>query len=343
MTLQPVTTSARVKPCPVPLVLVSEMPHADRRVDDGTMTRVRRGVYTTTAQWGALKPWDRYLARIHAVALQHPSAVFCHESAAALLGLPIFGDPVTVHLVDTLEATSRAYGGIRVHTTQDDREIVDIGGLLVTSRSATVVDLARSRHEAIGLSVANAALRADASLTMQQLTAENEGRATSRGRRHARWPLQRASPAPETPLESVSLVLIEWLGYPEPEMQVTFRSDGYVDRVDFWWPHVRVAGEADGDIKYDGSLSDPLAQIRAEKHRDRRLRRSASGIAHWGWREVGTVAPVRESLTQAGLHPIRPEQPARLLGLTALLHPSSAHQRETAAGHRNSGLSLQSR
>lgn len=343
MTPHALGTFVHAAPSPVPLMLATQVAHADRRVRDGSLVRVRRGVYTPAVSWRAVKPWQRYLARVHAVALQHPSAVFCHESAASLLGLPIFGDPVTVHLLDDTEATSRLFGGIRVHTTKDERTIGDVGGMLVTSRSATVVDLARSRHEAVALSVANSALRADASLTVEQLVAENESRATSRGRRRARWSLHRASSAPETPLESVSLVLIEWLGFPEPEMQVELPSEEGVDRVDFWWRHRRVVGEADGDIKYDGTLGEPVEQIRAEKARDRRLRRSADGIAHWGWREVGLVAPVRESLTQAGLRPVRSENAAGLITLTALLHPSSPTHRETAAGHRNSGLSLQFR
>ena len=80
----------------------------------------------------------------------------------------------------------------------------------------------------------------------------------------------------ETVLESVSRAAIEWLGFEEPELQVEFRTDGFTDRVDMWWTEGRVVGEADGDLKYDGSLEPPTTAIAKEKDRDRRLRRHTS-------------------------------------------------------------------
>ncbi|WP_454119151.1 hypothetical protein [Microbacterium lacticum] len=52
------------------------------------------------------------------------------------------------------------------------------------------------------------------------------------------WVIARASPVPESTLENLSLAVIEWLGFPAPELQRWFRGQavGDDDRVDMWWP-----------------------------------------------------------------------------------------------------------
>ncbi len=299
------------------------------------MIRIRRGIFTPIAWWSTLSPWQRYLVRVHAVAMTHPGVVFCHESAAVLLGLPIFGEPLEVHVLDAPTATARLSGGIRRHTTVGDRVIVEIGGLLVTSMLDTSIDLARGRNGAIALATADAALRADPLLTVETLVVQNESRASSRGRRAARWALHRANRLAETALESVSRAAVEWLGFEEPELQVEFRTRGTVDRSDMWWSASRIIGEADGEIKYDGSLERPAEAIRKEKDRDRRLRHHASAIAHWGWTDVARISPLREALTHAGLRPICPESSRDLLGLSAVLRSRRPQARETAPERPN--------
>ena len=115
-----------------------------------------------------------------------------------------------------------------------------------------------------------------------ELRAINESRTTSRGRRVARWALERATGVPEIPLESLSMGVMEAAGFELPELQVEFHLDGYADRVDFFWRSRRIIGEADGRIKYDGTLQDPTGAIVREKQRDSRLRRQASSLMHWG-------------------------------------------------------------
>lgn len=322
---------------PVPLLRSSDVSHAEREVAAGRLVRVRRGILAPATAWAALRPWERYASRVHAVGMTHPSAVFCLESAAVLLGLPLVGDPTDVHVLDAPASTSRSSGGIRTHTTAGDRRIVMAGGMLATSALDTAIDLARARHRATGLAIADAALRADLDLTVEMMVAENEARSHMRGRRHARWALHRATPLAETALESISRAAIEWLGFEQPELQVTFRADGATDRVDMWWGHASVVGEADGDVKYDGSLQDPARAIREEKARDRRLRRHATGIAHWGWSDVAQIAPLRQSLEHAGLRRFTAESSADLHSLRLLLHGrrSGTTGRENAPGRRD--------
>lgn len=306
-------------PPPIPLLRTSSIPHAEREVHLGTLIRVRRGIVASTQLWKSLPPWERYVARVHAVTMTHPDAVMCLESAAVLLGLPVIGEPPDVHVLDVPGATSRLSGGIRVHTTVGDRGLVDLGATRVTSVMDTAIDLARSRHPAVGLTIADASLRQESWLSVEALVAHNEARIGSRGRRHARWALHRASGDAETALESVSRAAIEWLGFPEPILQQVFTIDDHVDRCDLWWPYERVIGEADGELKYDGSLQDPVFALRREKARDARLRTVAAGIAHWSWADVARVAPVRSALIRAGLRPIRPESSPDLVALGSLL------------------------
>ncbi|WP_240658544.1 hypothetical protein [Microbacterium sp. CPCC 204701] len=291
--------------------------------------KVRHGVYASTRLWKALTPWDRYLARVHAVALVLPGAVFCCESAAALLGMPIFGDPVVVHVLVETSGTARLDAGVRSHRAGHDRTIIESSGIALTSPADTAIDLARHRHPAIGRSAADAALRIDPLLTRDVLAAGNEARTSSRGRNIARWALTRSTARAETALESVGLCVIEWLGFPAPELQVVFRSEsGTEDRGDALWRSLGIVGEADGDLKYDGRFGDAASVLRRQHLRDRRLRRRAdvTAVVHWGWDDATSVTPLQHILLGAGLRPIAPEQPAPLHSVRRNLSARAPHR-----------------
>lgn len=299
--------------------------------------RVRPGVFADAPQWAALEPWNRYLARVHAVALTAPDAVFAFESAVALRGGPIFGDPGVVHVLELTGGTSRLSAGIRSHTGVSDRRLEQSGGLLLTGAADTAVDIARSRHPAVGLAVADHSLRTDIGSAREALLEINAMRASSRGRAHARWPLERATAETESVLESLSCAVFEWLGAPQPDLQVSFRSDtGATDRPDFSWllPNGRhVAADADGDIKYDGRFGEPIEILHRRADRDDRLRIHLDALAHYGWRQLIDVAPMRLILRELGVPAVAPEHAAPLLTLRRAVSPT----RETASTPRNSG------
>lgn len=322
----PVLTPVRpYLPSPVPLLSARDRPgiRLDREAAAGRLALVRPGVYAPAGQWQGLPPWDRHLARVHAVALLHPDAVFCFESAAALMGLPVFGDPAFVHVLSPT-STSRQAGGVRTHSTSDAREVIDLGGVLATAPAEVAVDLARSRHGALALAVADAVLHTDPGVTLEQLVARNEARSSSRGRRRARWALHRADGRAQSPLESVSRAVVEWLGFPPPELQavVTTARGDYI--LDMRWPRAGVGGETDGRIKYDGSHGDPARVVWEEKRREDELRRHLSGLARWGWAEVLEPMTLRRILVAAGLHPIAPIRTDELFSLRAALYGPSA-------------------
>lgn len=315
-------TPARIAPSPIGLIHGSAVPHPERSVRRGELVRVRAGVFANAHEWSMLAPWERYLARVHAVAMVAPAAVFAFESAAVLSGLPVFGDPETVHVLTPSAGQSREVAGVRFHTHVGDRALEEASGLIFTSVADTAVDLARTRHGAVGLAVANAALRTDATIDRDCLLARNEGRVSPRGRALARWSLERSTSVPESPFESISLAVIEWLGFPEPELQVRFRSpDGTTDRVDFLWRGARVGGEADGDLKYDGRFGTPAEVLRRQSARDTRLRRHLRQIVHFGWHEATTFVALRGLLLGAGLSPAQRENTAQLFTLRRAVSP----------------------
>lgn len=321
--------STDIAASPIALIPNTELTHTSRAVRSGELVRVFRGVYALAVEWSRLAPWDRYLTRVHAAALRHPDAVFCLESATALHGQPVFGDPGTVHVLQTGSSTSRTSGGVLVHTTAEYRPVEARGGVLLTTVADTAVDLARSRHNAVALAVADATLRNHPSLSVESLAARNESRASSRGRSRARWVLDRASPSPESALESVDRAVIEWLGFPAPDLQVWLRGrPGRDDRVDKWWPEHCIAGEGDGDLKYDGRFGE-AADVMRERHiRDARLfDRGARAVVHWGWAEAVAARPLRAMLLSAGLPLLRPEDTAQLHSLRRALS-SSVRQRD---------------
>ena len=86
---------------------------------------VARGVYAWAGEWRELRPWERYLARVHATRTSHPRGLStCSSRAAALRGLPVIGEPADVHVAAAAPyATSRAVAGVRVHTTQTPSRI----------------------------------------------------------------------------------------------------------------------------------------------------------------------------------------------------------------------------
>lgn len=320
-------TASDVVPSPIALLTRGDAPHSDRAVRTGELATVMRGVYADGAAWRALKPWDRYLARVHAAALKYPEAVFCHESGAALRGLTVFLEPADVHIVLPSGATSRVVSGVRAHTTDRMPAVEEVGGLVVATAAEIVVDIARARHNAIGLAVAGSAMRADRRLTADELAELNASRLSSRGRRHARWVIDRATPTPESPLEYISVAAIEWLGFPTPQLQkwILGPRGEDADRLDFWWEAWRVGGEADGEVKYSGEFGDARTALRERSQRDARLLdRGVAATAHWGWSEAIATKPLRAALIAAGLPPERTEDTSQLRSLRRVLSPTNA-------------------
>ncbi|WP_292833841.1 hypothetical protein [Microbacterium sp.] len=282
--------------------------------------RVRSGIYVDAAAWARLPAWRRYHVRVHALLRAAPDVTLCLESAAVVHGIPLFGHPRDLHVYDSRRTSSRRFGDVCVHTGAQSREVVDVGGIRVTSLLDTAVDLTRVLPPAHGLAAADAVVAPaqGGRLSISALRERARERPSARGAAIQREVWALVDERIESPHEAVSHALILWAGFEMPEPQVEYRYEGSLDRCDFTFRAARAVGEADGWGKYD--LADPAAASRAlanEKRREDRLRRHGHRVARWEPRDPYRVTPVARALQQAGVRVERPEQRALIATLRA--------------------------
>lgn len=306
-------------PSPLPLTLVRDAALGRPPHRSPELMRVHPGVYVDLAGWNNLAPWDRYLARVHAVRLARPGSAFCFESAAALHGLPIFGEPRHVHVLggwsDATHSTTA--GRVAVHQLNGERTVESTPEGSVVSIAETVLDLGRLLPPAFGLAVADAALRtARAGTTAAVLWEWATAQGWRRGIRRLQWVLANADPDAESVGESVSRAIIQWLGYPKPELQRWFHFEGADDRADFYWPDDEVIGESDGYGKYDAAdVTAAKQHLIDEKKREDRLRRHVRGFARWDFQDAMHPARLDAKLRDSGLRPVNAPNRAMLATL----------------------------
>ena len=283
---------------------------------------MRPGVYARVNDWAALAPWERYLARVHAVARTWVDPVFCLESSAALRGMPTFGEPRLVHLLSA-DGSTWHEGDVAVHGLRDGRRTTRAEGIRLTSAVDTALDLCRVLPPAFALAVADALLRSQpVGQPPIDLSAGGRAQLNRRGLRQLDWVQARATRLAESVGESVSRAVIEWLGCEEPELQAEFRFEGRTDRADFFWRRRGVIGESDGYGKYD---ADNVAAARShfvdEKRREDRLRRNVGPVIRWDWSDTMHWRNLLAKLRAGGLVPVRPMNTAMLEMLSD--HPRS--------------------
>lgn len=225
--------------------------------------------------------------------------VFAHESAALLHGLPVLGGwPTVPHLLESeLDAPSRrSPRDSIVHRPRHRPDVCTVDGLLATTSAATALALAASRPLAAGVAAIDHVLAAGSSRAELERTFADW--LPFHGSRRARLALDHATGLAESPLESISLLVMRRGGLPEPAQQVEITARGRRYRVDFMWPELRVVGEADGRIKY---LTG--ADLLEEKRREDDIRSLGHAVARWGWDEARSEAPLLARLADVGVSP----------------------------------------
>lgn len=307
------TAPQALRASPAPLIRASHAPRSGPPFwRDESLLRIRPGTYTVRSAWEALPPRDRYLVRVHAYAASRPDAVFSHESAASLLGLPTFGHPRSIHILDARRSRSVTYGDVTAHAGADVRSTCELAGIRLTGVEDVVVDLVRVLPPAFGLAVADAALRSFG-LDPRLLLDRAGARRNAVGVRRADWALARATDLAESPGESVSRAVIEWCGFSAPTLQMEHLVEGQVYRSDFCWPRERVIGESDGwPTNGETDAAAEADTVRSEKRREDALRRAGWRIARWDDADALGVDALRSALTGAGLRPVRRAEDAAL-------------------------------
>ncbi|MFC9918397.1 hypothetical protein [Agromyces binzhouensis] len=304
----------------------------------GTMERLRPGAYrsrppTDPGVSPAERDRSRYRMMVRAAAAQLDRPVFTGHSAIALAGMPILGPwPDEVFVLSRNGTASRRRGVVTIARTADV-PITVRAGIAMTSIEFSLIQLARRAPLEAALTATDAALYAPPwggavpRTTIHRLRREHERLLPYPGSRRMDEVLRRATDGAATPLETLSRLVIEELGFPQPVLQHRLRLDE-LERdayLDFWWPDHGVVGEADGRGKYRGrtraaasgasGTRDPAALAAAtvidEKRREDAIRRRVRGFARWDWAEAMRRHPIDHYLTAAGLPKTR--RPRRLL------------------------------
>ena len=217
--------------------------------------------------------------------------LYSHESAAALLGLPVIDAwPKVIHLLCERRSGGRSQLDIVRHCLGlEGVDAVFVEGMAVTSPVRTAFDFALSRSFEAAVVITDAVLASvpDAGLELARLL-EAHGR--RRGFARARAVLAFADGRSGSPGESISRVRIDRLGYAPPDLQVAVRTQRRTEYADFGWRNGRVLGEFDGEVKYrsdryrmGGTVEDVVIR---EKNRENRMRVGRDGFARWDWADL---------------------------------------------------------
>ncbi|WP_144877435.1 type IV toxin-antitoxin system AbiEi family antitoxin domain-containing protein [Microbacterium sp. 1.5R] len=306
--------------------LIASGSHTEREIRDreraGDLRRVHRGFYIENSDWSDLWAEGRHLVRALAVrrASPGPGPIFSHLSAAAVWGLPLFGAvaPEVHTIIEGRRHTRTESGVVRHDLTVDREDIVESGGIRLTSPVRTVFDLARTTSRATALAAADAALRSEA-LRGRFIDAAADGdwreRLSAlctpglRGVRHARWIGEFADGRAQLPGESVSRLHLHTLGFRDVQLQVPVTgADGDQYYLDFGLPRARTFGEFDGEAKYlEPSMrraSSPAEVVLAEKRREDDIR-GVTGwrLVRWGGDDLRSPDALAARLAAFGIRP----------------------------------------
>ncbi len=222
-----------------------------------------------------------------------PGAVASHSTGAVLRAIPLLFLPAR-SCVSVVPWLTGEVPHVHLHRCSAPPQSVPIGKVGCTNTERIVIDLAREHGVVSGVVAADFVLHTGMT-KLSKLDAELDRCVRWPGVRAAREAIALANPLSESVLESRSRLKIREFGLPQPELQVSIGNNwgGFVARVDFYWDEFGVAGEADGDLKYDGTDPDPLL---AEKDRQEELEDLNLGVVRWGTRNLKNFAPVARRL-----------------------------------------------
>lgn len=273
----------------------------ERGARSGRFVRVRPGAYVPTDEWQRMSAELRHRVAMDALAAtSRRPVVFAVESAAALLGIPLVGGWPTLPRVAVglrPPRRSRVDVSMRWRPVPTD-DVVSVSEMLATCPARTAIDLAAERDLASGVAAFDHVMRVHGQ-TRDAIRSRIDADRPFRGARKADAALALATGRAEGPFESLSLTRIHQLGFEAPEQQVEFVIDGILYRCDFYWPRLRLIGEADGRSKYGDFPGEALWR---EKQREDALRSVVDGLVRWGWADAWAGHPLALKLERAGLH-----------------------------------------
>lgn len=268
------------------------------------LVRIRLGAYADSEEWAAADSVARHLALVAAArraARREP--VFSHESAAALLGIPIIGSWPSRVTATVRRGSGWSSGAVhRVHRDLDPVDVVQLDdGARVTSPARTAVDLAAVRSRLAGIIAMSEVRRRGVESESLRQTLDRAGRMLGIGA--ARAAFRDSVGGSDSPLETLVIVRCRDLGFAEPAQQHhVVGVDGKDYWVDFAWCGGEILGEADGRDKYrsaDGG-SD-FEALWAEKRREDAIRARCRAFLRVSWEDAWGGVGLERRLLAAGV------------------------------------------
>lgn len=271
-----------------------------RYLGRGDWLRVRRGIYCEVATMPA-DPMAAHILHVRAAMLRlKPPVAVSHLSAAAFDGIDLLDPDFSILQVTRPNiGSSRTDAGIHHHAASlRAKDVKRASGLVLTTASRTVIDLAREATFEQGVVAAEHALN-QGLVTPEGLLEVHTFCLDWPGSRNAGRVIQFASEKSESPGESLARVAFEAVGLPAPEQQVKFYDRrGQIGVVDFFWDEQATVGEFDGRLKYAGQPNADV--LYAEKRREDRLRALGLEVVRFGYHEVrGGRAELRRAVLDA--------------------------------------------
>jgi hypothetical protein len=259
--------------------------HLARAVRLGVLVRVRHGSYMFRDRWDPLSTNERHAVRAMAVLrTARTCAVFSHPTAVILHGAPTWELPVDmVHVTRTDQRGGRSEAGLVQHRgLLLAHDIVDVGGVNVTSPTRTALDMTRIVNVEHSLVVMDHFLHTGATTKASLRTGAEEMR-TWKDTLTTDFVIRLANPRCESVGESRTSYMMWRHGVPtwETGYEICDAAGQLVARVDFAWPELGVFLEFDGKEKYLKYLRPGEKSVDAvlrEKKREERICRLT------GWR-----------------------------------------------------------
>ena len=258
-------------------------------------TRLRKGVYISSARLAAAGEDDRHLLAAIAVLLSLAAGpVLSHASAARRHGLLVptsAGTDVRVTSVDQWR-TGRGYRVARAALPEPDA-VPWVDRFATTSVPRTLVDCAREWSLLDAVIALDAALHGRRILRSDLLLAVHAARHRTGASRAARA-VGLSDGRAESPLETEGRLALLAAGLPRPELQVDLHdARGFVARVDAWYEEAAVAIEFDGQVKYRDPYGGrtPHEVLWEEKRREDHVRRLDVRVLRLAKADLGTAWP----------------------------------------------------
>lgn len=263
-----------------------------RLTRNGAWKRIRRGAYVVGALPDRASARHRLLIDATMAGLRRLPAVVSHQSAAVLLGMPLWDVALDrVHITRTPPAWNDAGRYLCCHVARlRDDDVVIVGGVAVTSPVRTALDLARSLPYETAVVVLDAALH-EGLLSPDVLRERLPDLLGVPGSRAAARAVGATDSRSESVGESRSRIALHRLGLAPSDLQLEVRTvDGrLIARTDFAWREARLVGEFDGRIKYGRLLrpgQDPGDAVFEEKRREDAIRDEGWGVVRWTWSDI---------------------------------------------------------